>query len=139
MTDKTPALPEPVARTWETFCDTSYYDMWCVRPVGEREFGVGFHLMNQREAATLAITLTALDAQAQAAKADATKARRHRDISRKDADEQEARATTAEAALEGARKVIEEIADPNKLPSHGDPTVIRDHAAQWLSALQEGE
>jgi hypothetical protein len=23
---------------WEVFLDESYYDMWCVRPVGDRDF-----------------------------------------------------------------------------------------------------
>lgn len=35
---------------WECFCDTSYFDMWCVRKVGERRFGHGFHLVNGDQA-----------------------------------------------------------------------------------------
>ena len=44
---------------WETFSDASYYDMWCVRPVGERNFGHGFHLMNGDEAKGLCELLEA--------------------------------------------------------------------------------
>lgn len=39
---------------WETFCDRSYYDLWCVRRVGERMFGQGFHVMSAIEAIALA-------------------------------------------------------------------------------------
>lgn len=35
---------------WECFCDAGYFDMWCVREVGERRFGYGFHLVNGDEA-----------------------------------------------------------------------------------------
>ena len=35
---------------WETFRDEAYYDMWCVRPTGERRFEHGFHLVNGDEA-----------------------------------------------------------------------------------------
>ena len=35
---------------WECFCDAAYFDMWCVREVGERRFGHGFHLVNGEEA-----------------------------------------------------------------------------------------
>ena len=45
------SAPETVQ--WETFCDHSYYDMWCVRKVGDRTFGQGFHLMRQAEAQSL--------------------------------------------------------------------------------------
>lgn len=39
--------------TWEAFCDTSYFDMWCVRKVGEKTFGQGFHLVNKEGAEQL--------------------------------------------------------------------------------------
>ncbi|WP_242136949.1 hypothetical protein [Sphingomonas sp. TREG-RG-20F-R18-01] len=42
--------PEP---TFECFRDTSYYDMWCVRPIANREFGQGFHVVRQEEAERL--------------------------------------------------------------------------------------
>lgn len=45
---------------WETFSDPSYYDMWCVRPVGSRTFGEGFHLINGDEAKWLARHLSNL-------------------------------------------------------------------------------
>lgn len=40
--------------TWEAFRDAAYFNMWCVRPVGERQFGRGFHLVNGDEAKDLA-------------------------------------------------------------------------------------
>jgi hypothetical protein len=49
------AHAEPVA--WEHFCDESYFDMWCVRPTGERAFGVGFHVSSEAEAIALVETL----------------------------------------------------------------------------------
>lgn len=35
---------------YEIFCDIGYYDLWCVRPLGERRFGHGFHFV-QKEVA----------------------------------------------------------------------------------------
>ena len=35
---------------WECFSDPSYFDQWCVRRIGEREFGYGFHLPSRAEA-----------------------------------------------------------------------------------------
>lgn len=35
---------------WETFSDPAYFEMWCVREVGERRWGHGFHVMTQQEA-----------------------------------------------------------------------------------------
>lgn len=49
MTDKATHTPLP----YECFQDRSYYDMWCVRRVNEREWGKGFHLVNGEEAAAL--------------------------------------------------------------------------------------
>ena len=49
MTDKATHTPLP----YECFQDRSYYDMWCVRRVNEREWGKGFHLVNDEEAAAL--------------------------------------------------------------------------------------
>lgn len=43
---------------WEYFQDVSYYDLWAVRPVGERKFGASFHLNNKEEAEFLAQLLT---------------------------------------------------------------------------------
>ena len=39
--------------TWEAFCDTSYFDMWCVRKMGDKTFGSGFHLVNKEGAEQL--------------------------------------------------------------------------------------
>lgn len=36
-----------LAEDWEYFLDESYFDMWCVRPVGSRKFGDGFHLVSE--------------------------------------------------------------------------------------------
>lgn len=44
---------------WECFRDHSYFDMWCVRPKGIRDFGQGFHLMNGEEAKALCDALNA--------------------------------------------------------------------------------
>ena len=49
MTDNPTHTPLP----YECFQDRSYYDMWCVRRVNEREWGKGFHLVNGEEAAAL--------------------------------------------------------------------------------------
>jgi hypothetical protein len=40
MNTPTPSKPD----AWECFQDAAYYDMWCVRPLGCRTFGEGFHL-----------------------------------------------------------------------------------------------
>jgi len=42
---------------WECFSDVGYFDMWCVRKLGEREFGQGYHLVNEREARDLCALL----------------------------------------------------------------------------------
>lgn len=42
---------------WESFLDESYFNMWCIRPRGDKRFGVGFHLSNGDEAALLARAL----------------------------------------------------------------------------------
>lgn len=46
----TDTAEEPSGSAWETFSDPSYYNMWCVREVGERRFGHSFHLINGDEA-----------------------------------------------------------------------------------------
>lgn len=38
---------------WEAFLDESYYDLWAVRPVGERRWGHCFHLIRKEEAEAL--------------------------------------------------------------------------------------
>ena len=43
----------PKLGPWECFRDASYYDMWCVRRVHDREFGRCFHLVQGDEAAAL--------------------------------------------------------------------------------------
>jgi hypothetical protein len=45
------------ANPWECFQDPSYYDMWCVRPVHDRTFGQGFHLLRGEEAEALTAVL----------------------------------------------------------------------------------
>lgn len=49
-----------VAPAWEAFADPAYFDMWCVREVGERRFGHGFHLVNADEAHGLCDLLNAV-------------------------------------------------------------------------------
>ena len=41
---------ETAEPAWETFCDANYYHLWCVRKIGEREFGQSYHLLNAQEA-----------------------------------------------------------------------------------------
>ena len=50
---------ELTALAWECFSDAAYYDMWCVRQIGERTFGQGFHLVNGDEAKALCDMLNA--------------------------------------------------------------------------------
>lgn len=50
------ALPE----SWECFRDVGRFDMWCVRPIGSRKFGAGFHVARQDEAHHLRDYLNAL-------------------------------------------------------------------------------
>ena len=38
---------------WETFCDSSYFDLWRVRRKNERGFNDGYHLQNGEEAKAL--------------------------------------------------------------------------------------
>jgi hypothetical protein len=47
---------------YEAFCDAAYFDMWCVRRIGERTFGQGFHVINQDSALALKDELEALQA-----------------------------------------------------------------------------
>jgi hypothetical protein len=37
-------------RGWEIFVDDSYYHMICIRKIGERRFGAGFHFASMSEA-----------------------------------------------------------------------------------------
>lgn len=48
----TEILPEAreAADEWEIFCDTSYFDMWCLRPVGETRWGGGVHVISREGA-----------------------------------------------------------------------------------------
>lgn len=41
-------------RKWEMFSDVSYYDMWCVRLVGDNNFNstTSFHFMKYEDAST---------------------------------------------------------------------------------------
>jgi len=55
-------LQEEGRITWEVFLDVSYYDMWAVRPKGDRSFTSEslFHLPSQQEARNLAKYLSTL-------------------------------------------------------------------------------
>jgi len=46
---------------FETFCDESYFGLWCVRKTGERRWGHGVHVASKEEAEGLAQELTALE------------------------------------------------------------------------------
>jgi len=48
---------------YETFRDSAYFDMWCVREVGQRDFGRGFHVSSEAEAIFLANHLITIAAQ----------------------------------------------------------------------------
>lgn len=48
-----------ITNAWECFADRSYFDMWCVRQVGERDFRRSFHLVNADEAQGLCDLLNA--------------------------------------------------------------------------------
>lgn len=67
---------EPVA--WEHFRDESYFDLWCVRPTGERAFGVGFHVSTEAEAIALVETLAGKASPRPEAVEEAVKAERER-------------------------------------------------------------
>lgn len=56
------ALVEKQNRVWETFCDQSYYGMWCIRPVGDRDFNspYNFHVSEKEEAEHLMNFLNSL-------------------------------------------------------------------------------
>jgi chromosome segregation ATPase len=55
---------------YEAFCDASYYDMWCVRRIGERTFGQGFHVLDEKSALELKGELEALAAELAEVKQD---------------------------------------------------------------------
>lgn len=46
---------EEKSKTWEMFCDESYYGQWCVRPFGDRDFNspYNFHISGKEEAENL--------------------------------------------------------------------------------------
>ena len=64
-----------VVERYEAFCDASYYDMWCVRPVGERTFGAGFHVLNEKSATELKAHLEAAQSEIATLRADLARAR----------------------------------------------------------------
>ena len=42
-----------MTQEWECFRDLAYFDMWCVRKVGETRFGHGYHVPSEAEARAL--------------------------------------------------------------------------------------
>lgn len=48
---------------WEYYCDGSYFDMWAVRPIGDRDFNsqLLFHVINKDEAIELCHILDSKD------------------------------------------------------------------------------
>jgi hypothetical protein len=46
-------------KEWEIFSDLSYYDMWAVRPVGDKEFNSDnlYHVFTEHDAFILKTTL----------------------------------------------------------------------------------
>lgn len=58
-----------MSRAWELFCDPGYYDMWAVRPVGDKDFNSPqlFHFATSAEAeAFKALAENAMSAEMQA-------------------------------------------------------------------------
>ncbi len=55
---------------WECFSDVSYFDMWCVRRVGEKCFGHSFHVVNEKSAKELIRALSEQDTTILALEAD---------------------------------------------------------------------
>lgn len=49
---------ERLTDDWEMFSDAAYYDMWCVRRVGNAAFGEGFHVASKGEAEALVALLS---------------------------------------------------------------------------------
>ena len=39
-----------MSKKFECFCDISYYDLWAVRPIGEKRWGYCYHLPTKEEA-----------------------------------------------------------------------------------------
>ena len=35
---------------YEVFSDPSYFDMWCLRPSGSKDFNLTMHFMNEKQA-----------------------------------------------------------------------------------------
>ena len=52
---------------WETFCDSSYFDLWRVRRKNERGFNDGYHLQNGEEAKALVELLNRVERERDAA------------------------------------------------------------------------
>lgn len=48
---------------WEFFCDGSYYGLWAVRKVGDKDFNSQqlFHVQSKEEAISLSATLNNLE------------------------------------------------------------------------------
>jgi len=54
---------------WETFCDSSYFDLWRVRRKNERGFNDGYHLQNGEEAKALVELLNRVERERDEARA----------------------------------------------------------------------
>lgn len=130
MTDKTPALPEPVARY-----DASMI-MWLIDGNALVPSPHGRYVLYFDHVAQLSEALDRADRAEKLAEENFAIAVRNG----KDAREWRDRATTAEAALEGARKVIEPFSEAEIPTSWRDKFALEDHlraARQWLSANQK--
>ncbi len=57
------AVPIQDTLEWETFHDVSYYDLWAVRPIGDKDFNSPrlFHLNLKNEAEKLQEYLNSLE------------------------------------------------------------------------------
>lgn len=62
---------------WETFCDSSYFDLWRVRRKNERGFNDGYHLQNEKEAKALVELLNRVEMERDEARDMAEKLTEH--------------------------------------------------------------
>jgi hypothetical protein len=55
-------FPVVEIQQWEWFSDPAYYDLWAVRPIGDKDFGSSklFHVQTEHEAKALCDILTKL-------------------------------------------------------------------------------
>ena len=88
---------------WETFCDSSYFDLWRVRRKNERGFNDGYHLQNGEEAKALVELLNRVEM-------ERDEAIRKRDETRNEVDELAAVINELTAVVKGLRAIMRQDA-----------------------------